>query len=133
MDEYYWSDISDEKYYADVPLLIGSNSDEGTVFSVGVTEEIAEFMLQQIFGEQYPRVKEYYSSQYKFPQWFENAYGDSLFGYQMYRWAKLNVKRGNPTYLYYFDRAVPEIGFGAFHTSELEYFYDTRECSGRRK
>jgi para-nitrobenzyl esterase len=114
--------------FNDVPLLIGSNCDEGTLFSdqSGDPEKFAA-MAVGLFGKEkaaeflkiYPNnsKEETIRSQIQ-------LVSDSVFGHNMYSWAKLQVKNGTSNvYLYYYCRVPPNSKFGAYHSSELSYFY----------
>jgi para-nitrobenzyl esterase len=115
-------------HFSDVPLLIGSNCDEGTLFAdqSGDSEKFAA-MVENLFGKEkaaeflkiYPNnnKEETIRSQIQ-------MVSDSVFGHNMYSWAKLQAQNGkSKVYLYYYCHVPPDSKFGAYHSSELNYFY----------
>ena len=145
-DDYLWMHDS-VAHYRPIPLLLGSNSDEGWLFKSldlmvkGVAEQTpeAENLMRTILAD---TTRKHYGSN---AEAAENAYlstnesafmaanreyGDRCFGYPMRYWANCHTAtQRQPVYLYYYDRAVPGIPYGAFHTAELEYFYDNQHCT----
>lgn len=132
-DGYAWNEEGEVPVITnDVPILIGSNSDEGkTFYNPCATHESFEAELKARYGEYFELVRDAYLKNY--PNISEAGYAevrDRCFEFPMYYWAITHAKYGNaPAYLYYFDRAVPGQEFGAFHTSNLEYFYQNLECT----
>ena len=116
----------------DVPLLLGSNSDEGVIFSQPhMDEDGLKQELQRLYGEKAKVVAELYlDGKTGMPQaWFSER-RDRIFEHNMYVWSVLQSRYGkSPAYLYFFDRPVPEVGFGAFHSAALKYFYQNLTCT----
>lgn len=118
----------------DVPLLVGSNADEGTslvpqganmkatVFSSGAHMRYGKLVDQ--FLTLYPA-----ASDEQAVKSFYAAYRDQAFGWEMRTWARMQSKTGHkPAYLYYFTRTAPgSLGqrFGAFHALEIAYVFGT--------
>jgi len=113
-----------------VPVLIGTNADEGTVFArragVDTLEEYNAF-LQKTFRGLSDKVLKYYpanddaSAQRAFIDFMGDGfvYGARSMARRM---AAIQLK----TYLYQFTRATPwaqEAGLGCFHGSEIPYVF----------
>lgn len=119
---------------ADVPVLIGSNADEGTTF-------LAYF--EPLFGKGVEGFNAYLAA--TLPAAGEDAralypagddaegtrawvdlFGDVLFAYPMRTWARNMANVGSDAYLYWFTWAPPIEGreqYGAFHAGEIGYVF----------
>ena len=124
----------------DVPVLIGSNADEGTAFMPPkITLNAFQATAKQRFGDNAPKLLQIYAATNDDEAWKASAalMRDTTFGVQMRTWARMQTKSGKaPAYLYYFSR-VPDSGplskhYGAFHASEIPYVFETGDI-GRRK
>jgi para-nitrobenzyl esterase len=124
----------------DVPLIAGSNADEGTALSPwpasGSAAAFTENMRQRFgalagrFFELYPAATDeeariaHYAS-----------YRDFVFGWQMRTWARLAVRSGkSKAYLYYFSRTPPgpnSSTLGAYHAAEISYVFHNLGLSTR--
>lgn len=116
----------------DVPLLIGSNADEGTSLvpqaaNLKATTYISGARMRygklaEAFLALYPG-----ASDEQAVKSFYAAYRDQAFGWEMRTWARMQIKTGHhPVYLYYFTRPAPgPLGqrFGAFHALEIAYVF----------
>lgn len=116
----------------DVPLLLGSNADEGTsLVPQAVNLKAAGFTggprmrygkLADQFLALYPA-----ASDEQAVKSFYAAYRDSVFGWEMRTWARMQTKTGHhPAYLYYFTRTAPgplSQRYGAFHALEIAYVF----------
>ncbi len=116
----------------DVPLIVGNNADEGTtlapqganikadMFVAGVQQRYAGFADQ--FLKIYPA-----SSDDEAVASFYAAYRDSVFGWEMRTWARLQTRTGHhPVYLYYFSRRPPgpqSQRIRAFHAADIAYVF----------
>lgn len=116
----------------DVPLLVGSNADEGTslapqaaslkaaTFTNGVRTRYGKLADQ--FLTLYPA-----ASDEQAVKSFYAAFRDQGFGWEMRTWARMQTKTGHqPAYLYYFTRKAPgPLGgrLGAFHALEIAYVF----------
>jgi para-nitrobenzyl esterase len=131
----------------DVPLLVGSNANEGTPY--GQIEAADKFIEQarQRYGDKaddflklYPAGSDAEAKDSGFA-----SMRDSVFGYQMWNWARLQAKTGKaPVYYYYFSRTPPfpldahfialappgyhelepASKYGAYHSAEVIYAFD---------
>lgn len=116
----------------DVPLIVGSNADEGTTLAPqGANVKAAAFTegvhqrygaLADSFLKTYPA-----SSDEEAVSSFYAAYRDQTFGWEMRTWARMEVKTGHhPVYLYYFSHRPPgpqRDRLRAFHASEIPYVF----------
>ena len=116
----------------DIPVLIGSNSDEGkTFYRSEINREILEKELKERYGTHYALIKKIYPDGYSdIAEAGYAEYRDSRAEFPMLSWATIHTENCKaPAYLYYFDRAVPGQDFGAFHSANLQYFYGNLDCN----
>ncbi len=131
--------IFEEGRQNDVPVLIGSNADEGTAFMPPkMTLAAFQALVKQRFGANAAKALELYPAANDEEAWSAAAHllRDQVMGLQMRMWARLQAAKGkSPAYLYYFSRIPPggELArhFGAFHASEISYVFGTPDI-GRR-
>jgi para-nitrobenzyl esterase len=122
----------------DVPVLIGSNADEGTAFMPPkITLAGFEATAKQRFGANAERFLKLYPATSDDEAWKASAalMRDQTFGLQMRTWARMQTKTGKaPAYLYYFSRIPPgpvAQHYGAFHASEISYVFGTGDIGKR--
>ncbi|HEY6352188.1 MAG TPA: carboxylesterase family protein [Candidatus Angelobacter sp.] len=117
---------------SDVPLLIGSNADEGTSLApqaANLTAAIYISGARMRYGKLADAFLALYpgESDEQAVKSFYAAYRDQAFGWEMRTWARMQTKAGHqPVYLYYFTRPAPgPLGrrFGAFHALEIAYVF----------
>lgn len=114
--------------YNDVDVLIGTNSDEGSLFAIEA-EGVEEYqtLIRERFGTfadrilaAYPAttVEETYTSA-------TDIFRETIFAWPTYAWAKLQSTTGKKSkvYLYYFDQPQPSSPRGAAHGSEIDYVF----------
>lgn len=123
---------------AKVPIMIGSNSDEGSVLwpMMGtplishrfdsISDDSIANLIRQEFGDDAERLFELYPG-------LENGastaqtelLGDSMFGDKAYFYATRHAVSGESSYLYYFNQTSPlkKQTAGAFHASEIAYVF----------
>ncbi len=114
----------------DVPVIIGSNADEGSMFSQGV-ETLAEY--SETVSSQYGEFADGFLSTYP-AETVEEALlsqmamqTDVMFGWEMRTWARMMETVSSPAYLYFFSRVPPAADadrYGAYHTAEIPYVFD---------
>lgn len=116
----------------DVPVIVGSNADEGTtlapqgatltapVFVAGVHQRYKDLGDQFLKVYPAPTDADAVSS-------FYSAYRDQTFGWEMRTWARAATKSGHhPAYLYYFSHRPPgpqSARLRAFHGCEIAYVF----------
>jgi para-nitrobenzyl esterase len=125
---------------AKVPLLIGSNTDEGAFLIPEKRPSVQEFetRLEMIFGARKGQVRQLYpvDSPAALIRSELDLSGDSGFNYPMWKWALMQRQAGLPVYYYLFGRTVPatpgqmykgipRTAIGAFHGDEVPYAFGT--------
>jgi para-nitrobenzyl esterase len=122
----------------DVPVLLGSNADEGTAFMpLKMTVAALQATAKQRFGANAENFLKLYPASSDEDAWKASAafMRDSTFGVQMRTWARLQTKTGKShAYLYYFSRVPPgplSEHYGAFHASEISYVFGTADIGHR--
>jgi len=122
----------------DVPVLIGSNADEGTMFTPAtVTLNSLKAMAQSRFGAEAGAFLKLYPAQSDSEAW--RAQADSLrdqtFGWEMRTWARMQTKTGkSKVYLYFFSHVPPGPAasrMGAYHSAEIAYVFQNTHRPGR--
>ncbi len=114
----------------DVPLLIGSNADEGTAFvPATVKPEDFKAMVQRRFGDDSAAFLKIYpaSDSEEAHQSAAELVRDQTFGWEMRTWARAQAKTGkSKIFVYYFSRVPPGpfgARLGAYHASEIPYVF----------
>jgi para-nitrobenzyl esterase len=122
----------------DVPVLIGSNADEGTMFTPAtVTLQSMKAAAQQRFGPEADAFLKLYPAQSDSEAWRAQADSmrDQTFGWEMRTWARMQSKTGkSKVYLYFFSRVPPgpaAARMGAFHSAEIAYVFHNTHRPGR--
>ena len=111
----------------DVPVIVGSNADEGSLAHCSVPEDVETYLqrsrrehaqLADLFLEAYPAttVEEAQGA-------FLRAYADRNFGWEMRTWARMTANVSSPAYLYFFSRVPPGSERGAYHRAEIRYVF----------
>jgi para-nitrobenzyl esterase len=123
----------------DVPLLAGSNADEGTLFAGRVrpppTPESYTEQVRKLFGDHAAAVLKVYpdGTPEQTKASFAALLGDQLISYPTWLWDELQARTGKaPTYRYFFDlrppapetSLTPLAAAGVFHTAEILYVFD---------
>lgn len=118
--------------YSDVPVLIGTNSDEGALFGAPPSRTDYLHSVQARFGPFATRVLQQYPA--TAAQWRQSSMDlmrDAGFAWQTWVWARLQAKTGrSKVYLYYFDHVPPRpadapwrSAKGAVHSEEIAYVF----------
>ncbi len=116
---------------AKVPVILGSNKNEGTLFfTIGASaKDDAEYeaLMSAIFANQGAKiVAQYPSAKYgSAKDAAAEAFGDGAFVCPTRRTARALAKAGVPTYLYHFVHAPKALfpNLGAFHSAELPFIF----------
>ncbi len=130
-----------ERRQSDVPLLVGWNRDEGSLFEGGMfTSRSLEQVLAERFGPRAGEAVALYPVDPARVAASQQAYaGDLRMGLPTWRWAVSQTQTGkSPVYVYRFDHApkIPDgwFGeanrgktFGAFHSADIVYVFDHPE------
>jgi para-nitrobenzyl esterase len=116
----------------DVPIMVGSNGDEGTALWGGFAPETAADHRSRVearFGDFADEVLAVYpaaaDSDARDASLAMQA--DDTFAWQMRTWARLTENVSSPAYLYYFSRVPPgpeAETYGSYHAAEIPYAFD---------
>ena len=126
--------LYDAGRFAKVPYILGSNTDEGTLFLLSaprVTTEAAYLAaLQARYGTRAAEVAAVYpASSFATPQdALARAFGDQILVCSTYDTARRVAAGGAHAYLYNFAREIPiavlqQLGLRAFHGAEIVYVF----------
>lgn len=123
---------------AKVPLLIGSNTDEGAFLIPEQRPSVQEFeaQLEKKFGARKSQVRQLYpvDTPTALIRSELDLSGDDGFNYPMWKWAMIQRQAGLPVYYYLFGRTlpatpgqmykgIPRTEIGAFHGDEVPYIF----------
>lgn len=137
--------ITDDQYklyesgnYNDVNVLIGTNSDEGAMFSGPTPVADYQARIRGIYGAWADKVLAMYPATTEQEAWYalSDIFRDGSFAWGTYAWANLQSKNGKgDVYLYYFDQnsqntAMPSPRGGATHVAEMPFFYGYKMGKG---
>jgi para-nitrobenzyl esterase len=128
---------------ADVPVLIGSNADEGTTFIALFTpmfgEGVAGFKAYAVatLPEVADSIAEHYpaASDAEAERAWADLFTDVLFAYPMRTWARSMENVKSNAYLYLFTWAPPienSEKYGAFHAAEIGYVFGNVDLFGAK-
>ncbi len=125
----------------DVPIIVGSNADEGTSLSPWPSNGTAAAFEKQTrsrFGADADRALELYpaKSDDEARAAHYASFRDASFGWQMRTWARLETQTGkSKAYLYYFSHVPPgpqSSRYGAYHASEIAYVFNNLNVGKRQ-
>ncbi|MEQ8860568.1 MAG: carboxylesterase family protein [Pseudomonadales bacterium] len=110
-----------------VPLLLGSNADEGSNLTLGGQPESAEAfeaMMRKRFGTLAEELLRVYDAKRDYLTAFLASYRDQSFTWPMRFWAGQAARHDQNVWLYYFAHEPPSpTGFGAYHAAEIRYVF----------
>ena len=130
--------IADDQYrqysdgrYNDVNILIGYNSDEGSLFMRDMNLDGYNAIIDNSYGEWAPQIKAAYPATNDKEALYavQDIFRDNAFGYSTWAWANLQSRTGKGSvYFYYFDQASQNSFIkdsrGATHVAEMPFVYD---------
>jgi para-nitrobenzyl esterase len=127
--------LFDSGEFAEVPYVVGSNSDEGTYFVARVaTEEEYLAELRELFGDLADEVAAVYPAAVFASPYdaLARAFGDFYLVCPTYDSARRAAAGGASVYLYNFARVPPTplveaLKLGATHTAEISYVFGSVE------
>ena len=116
-----------------VPILLGSNADEGTTLFPAlpeVDEDAFRANIAETWGDLAPAVLEAYAGDLAAGTRTaaQQMLSDEYFAWEMRTWARAASAGGDPAWLYFFTH-VPDLGgetgtsHGAFHAAEIPYVF----------
>lgn len=134
--------ITDDQYklyeqgnYNDVDVLIGTNSDEGTMFVRRTSVAQYEQMVQKTYGKFAKKMLKAYPAANDSLTYYAQSdiFRETAFAWPTYAWANLQKKTGKGhVYMYYFDVLSPfcwggpgTVARGAGHAMEMSYTFNT--------
>ncbi|MDO4462117.1 MAG: carboxylesterase family protein [Bacteroidia bacterium] len=130
--------ITDDQYklyekgeYNDVPVLLGTNSDEGMLFTRPMSLDAYKAMANAVYGDMADKFLEAYPANNDMEACFALAdmNRDCMFAWGTYAWANLQRQTGKSNvYMYYFDQDSEQTIFrsprgGAIHVAEMPFIY----------
>lgn len=117
--------------YNDVDVIMGYNSDEGSLFVYNVPLAQYQGMMQGQFGEWADRAMQAYPATNDQEALYavQDIFRDNAFGWGTYAWANLQSRTGKGrVYFYYFDQqsqnSILKVCRGATHVAEMPFIYD---------
>jgi para-nitrobenzyl esterase len=125
-------DIYRRGAFNDTPILIGSNSDEGAMFSPTKTAADHVALVRGNYGDFADRFLQAYpaASDKEAVRSGRDLIRDTAMGWSNWSWARLAAEHGRkPVYVYYFDHrppwpdTPPVFDWGATHGSEISYVF----------
>lgn len=122
--------LYEEGNYNDVDVIVGYNSDEGSLFIHQMTMDAYNSMAGQ-FGPYADRFREAYPATNDKEAVYaaQDFFRDTAFGWGTWAWANLQSKTGKKNvYMYYFSQqsqnSIIKNSRGATHVAEMPFIYD---------
>ena len=143
IDGYVIPDVQTKLYeegnYNDVPVLIGYNSDEGASFSREKTPDEYIANVEKRYGKFADTlIAAYPVGKNSVPKTARDLMRDAAFGWQTWKWARLQSQTGKSNvFYYYFDqhpdypKDSPMYGHGSPHGQDVAYVFMTLDSLGR--
>jgi para-nitrobenzyl esterase len=125
-------DLYEQGRYNATPILIGTNSDEGTVFVQSVNLATYQARIRAAYGPWAEKILAAYpaTDDASALRQGRDVFRDVAFAGPTRTWARLSARGGrDPVYLYQFDHAPPWpsvpvfAGWGAVHGSEIAFVF----------
>ncbi|EPX60330.1 putative carboxylesterase [Cystobacter fuscus DSM 2262] len=126
-----------EGKYARVPLLLGSNRDEGTIFTlqakIDTPEQYEAAVNVRVPGKAEPLLRAYPAKDFTSPKAaFSRLLGDAMFVCPTRQLARTLVEQGQPVHAYFFTYEPKKafgsifgrfLKLGAYHSAELPFVF----------
>jgi para-nitrobenzyl esterase len=113
--------------FNDTPVLIGTNSDEGAMFTrPGVTPEAFEKQIRAGYGPRADVILNAYphDTDAEVFRSSKDIFRESAFAWHTWVWARLQSQKGKgKAFVYYFDHRTPTSPDGANHGSEISLVF----------
>ena len=118
-----------------VPVIVGSNADEGTVFAGRAPDNQKDYQEQA--REKYQHLADDFFAHYPVGSdeqvrgAFLGETRDELFTWQMRTWARTMKTVNSEAYLYFFSRVPPRAeseSLGSYHGAEIPYVFNNVEA-----
>jgi para-nitrobenzyl esterase len=120
--------------FNDTPVLIGTNSDEGSLFiQGGVTSAQFEAAVRSGYGKGADAILAAYphATDAEALTSARNLARESTFAWHTWAWAMLQSDKGKgKAFVYYYDHRTPQSPNGAGHGSEIAYVFQTLGAPG---
>lgn len=115
------------KRFSDTPILVGTNSDEGSTFvPPGITSGAFVAFIRAGYGPHAASILAAYphATDDEAVRAAKDVIRDSLFAWPTWAWATLQSTHGTGrAFLYYFDHRTPQSPQGAAHAAEIAYVF----------
>jgi para-nitrobenzyl esterase len=113
--------------FNDTPVLIGTNSDEGAMFSrPGATAAAFEKQIHDSYGPHADAILKAYphATDAEAAQSSKDIFRETAFAWPTWIWARPQSQKGkNKAFVYYFDHRTPASPNGANHGAEISYVF----------
>lgn len=120
--------------YNDVPVLIGTNDDEGALFIPGITPAAYQAVVRKGYGEWADRILAAYpgATEAQALRSARDLFREAIFTWPTWSWARLQAQTGHgPVFMYDFAHRPPYPApafthdWGAAHAAEIPYVLGT--------
>jgi para-nitrobenzyl esterase len=113
--------------FNDTPVLIGTNSDEGAMFSRRGGKALPfEEQIRSSYGPHADAILKAYphATEAEADQSSKDVFRETAFAWHTWVWARLQSQKGrNKAFVYYFDHRTPSSPNGANHGAEIPYVF----------
>jgi para-nitrobenzyl esterase len=113
--------------FNDTPILVGTNSNEGGLFSRGpVTPAAFEKQIQSGYGERADVILRAYphSTDAEASRASADVFREFAFAWPTWAWARMQSQKGKgKAFVYYYDHRTPASPDGANHAAEVTYVF----------
>ena len=115
-----------------VPVIVGSNADEGTSLGAGGVPKSLESFVETAKAKYGPLADRFFqvyavNGDAGVRNAYLHSFRDEWFTWEMRTWARLTERAGDKAYLYYFSHVPPRPDadqYGAYHAAEIVYVFD---------